>query len=112
MPTTIEAMIDEKGNVVLKTPIELPATRRALVVILEEEPTYPIDETAWLHLQSIERGIDSLPAADHSAWEELTAFWDVRQNNALAGQPYRWDRSEIYTEREQRWLRDRDQNKD
>jgi len=77
MPTTVEAMIDQKGNVFLKTQIELSASRRALVVILEEEERLP--------LQPIERGNDILPAADHSAWEELTAFWEARQENVLAG---------------------------
>jgi hypothetical protein len=48
MPTTIEATIDEKGNVFLKAPIQLPETRRALVIILEEEAIFPIPETALL----------------------------------------------------------------
>lgn len=48
MPTTIEATIDEKGNVLLQAPIRLPEIRRALVVILEEEPTFSILETALL----------------------------------------------------------------
>ncbi|MBC8509121.1 MAG: hypothetical protein H8D34_30065 [Chloroflexi bacterium] len=48
MPTTLEATIDEKGNVLLQAPIRLPEIRRALVVILEEEPTFSILETALL----------------------------------------------------------------
>jgi len=48
MPTTIEATIDEKGNVLLRTPIQLPALRRAIVVILEEKPVFPVSETALL----------------------------------------------------------------
>ena len=71
MPTIIEASIDEKGNILLKAPVRLPETRRALVVILEEEPAFSISETAllsepvlaadwnrpeedeaWLHLQN------------------------------------------------------------
>lgn len=48
MPTTIEATIDEKGNVLLQTPIQLPAVRRAIVVILEEKPAFPVSETALL----------------------------------------------------------------
>lgn len=70
MPTTVEATIDEKGNVLLQAPIHLSEARRALVVILEEEPTFSISETtllsemalatdwnrpeedeAWVHLQ-------------------------------------------------------------
>ncbi len=71
MPTTIEATIDKNGNVLLQTPIRLPEIRRALVVILDEEPAFSISETAllsefvlamdwnrkeedeaWLHLQT------------------------------------------------------------
>ncbi len=71
MLRTLEAVIDEQGNVRLLESIDLPATRRALVTILEEEPTGNIPETAllsepalaedwnrpeedaaWLHLQS------------------------------------------------------------
>ncbi len=48
MPTTVEATIDEKGNVLLQTPIRLPAVRRAFVVILEEKPAFPVSETALL----------------------------------------------------------------
>lgn len=70
MPTTIEATIDEKGNVLLQSPIRLPKSRRALVVILDEEPASsvpvtallsepalaadwnrPEEEDAWIHLQ-------------------------------------------------------------
>lgn len=35
---TIEAIIDEAGNVRLVEAVQLPATYRALVTILEEEP--------------------------------------------------------------------------
>ena len=48
MPTTVEATIDEKGNVLLQTPIQLPAVRRAIVVILEDKPVFPVSETALL----------------------------------------------------------------
>lgn len=48
MPITIEATIDKKGNVLLQAPIQLPEIRRALVVILEEEPAFSIPETALL----------------------------------------------------------------
>ncbi|MEA3351428.1 MAG: hypothetical protein U9Q82_12460 [Chloroflexota bacterium] len=48
MPTTIEATIDKKGSVLLQAPIRLPEMRRALVIILEEEPAFSIPETALL----------------------------------------------------------------
>ncbi len=66
----LEAIIDEQGNVRLLEPIDLPESRRALVIILEEEPASsmpetallsepalaedwnrPEEEAAWLHLQ-------------------------------------------------------------
>ena len=69
MMRTIEAMIDEQGNVHLLEPVHLPAMRRALVTILEDrvghtsdssllsEPALaqdwnrPEEEQAWSHLQ-------------------------------------------------------------
>ncbi|MBL7161850.1 MAG: hypothetical protein ISS57_04530 [Anaerolineales bacterium] len=48
MPTTLEATIDEKGNVLLQSPIQLATSRRALVIVLEEEPAFHISETALL----------------------------------------------------------------
>lgn len=36
MIRTVEAVIDEHGNVRLLEPVHLPAARRALVMILEE----------------------------------------------------------------------------
>jgi len=35
---TVEAVIDEQGNVRLLEPIQIPAARRALVTIVEERP--------------------------------------------------------------------------
>lgn len=61
--------------------------------------------------QAIEREAAGTPtqpgAADRSAWQELVAFLEARQGSARGGQPYRWNREEIYAERENRWLRDR-----
>jgi hypothetical protein len=69
MIRTVEAVIDEKGRVRLLEPVELPAERRALVTILEDEPATaheaallseaslaedwlrPEEEAAWSHLQ-------------------------------------------------------------
>lgn len=45
---TIEAVIDEQGAVRLLEEIQLPASRRALVTILEEEPGEYRNETALL----------------------------------------------------------------
>lgn len=48
MLKTIEAVIDEQGNVRLLEPVRLPVARRALVTILELEPLLEIAETALL----------------------------------------------------------------
>ena len=70
MIRTIEAVIDENGTVRLLERVNLPNARRALVTILEEEPTThgsvaallseaalaedwdrPEEDAAWAHLQ-------------------------------------------------------------
>jgi hypothetical protein len=48
MLQTIEAVIDEQGNVRLLEPIQLPTPRRALVTILEYELEADAFETALL----------------------------------------------------------------
>ena len=44
---TVEAVIDEKGNVKILQPVPLEGLRKALVVILDE-PALPVAETALL----------------------------------------------------------------
>ena len=68
MIRTVEAVIDERGTVLLREAVALSAPRRALVTILEEEPNSheisllseaalaedwdrPEEEAAWSHLQ-------------------------------------------------------------
>ena len=70
MIRTLEAVIDEQGAVKLLENVRLPAARRALVMILEEEPmghpaetallseaalaedwNRPEEDAAWAHLQ-------------------------------------------------------------
>ena len=70
MIRTVEAEIDEKGNVRLLKPVRLPARRRALVTILEdragpheaallseavlgEDWNRPEEDKAWSHLQQV-----------------------------------------------------------
>ena len=72
MIRTVEAVIDERGNVRLLEPVQLPAARRALVTILEERPgagvaesallseaalaedwNRPEEDEAWSHLQQV-----------------------------------------------------------
>lgn len=72
MIRTIEAVIDEQGSVLLQEPIALPAPRRALVTILEEEPgdtplpqdRYPLRGTPILYQDPLE------PVAEQE-WEAL-----------------------------------------
>ena len=72
MIRTVEAVIDEQGNVRLLEDVRLPTARRALVTILEEHPLAGVQEAAllseaalaedwnrseedeaWLHLQQV-----------------------------------------------------------
>jgi hypothetical protein len=46
MLRTVEAIIDERGNIHLREPVRLAAARRALVTIMDDEP--PVAETALL----------------------------------------------------------------
>lgn len=48
MIRTVEAMVDEQGQVRLSETVRLPRSQRALVTILDEEPAPEIDETARL----------------------------------------------------------------
>lgn len=67
---TIEAVIDEQGNVRLLEPIQLPAARRALVTILaEDEPLLNIPETALLSEPALAEDWDR-PEED-AAWSHL-----------------------------------------
>jgi len=73
MIRTVEAVIDEQGNVRLLDPVHLPSARRALVTILEdrqlagasesallseaalsEDWNRPEEDEAWSHLQQVE----------------------------------------------------------
>ena len=73
MPRTVDAVIDEQGQVRLLTPLKLEAARRALVTILEDEipPVQDVtlmseaalaedwnrqeEDEAWSHLQQRQR---------------------------------------------------------
>lgn len=69
MYQTFEATIDDDGAVRLNEPAQLPAGRRALVVVMEDVPVFneayllseaslavdwnrPEEDAAWAHLQS------------------------------------------------------------
>jgi hypothetical protein len=68
MIKTVEAVIDEEGQVRLLESINLPAARRALVTILEE-PATNISETALLSEQALAE--DWNRSEEDAAWSHL-----------------------------------------
>lgn len=48
MIRTVEAVIDIQGNVRLLESVQLPTARRALVMILEDQPVAGVSESALL----------------------------------------------------------------
>ena len=48
MIRTVEAVIDEQGNLRLLEPVHLPSARRALVTILDDRPVVGAPESALL----------------------------------------------------------------
>lgn len=69
MIKTVEAIVDEQGSVHLLEEIHLPNSRRALVTILDEEPTERRYETALLSEDALAADWDR-PAED-AAWSHL-----------------------------------------
>lgn len=70
MIRTVEAVVDEHGNVRLLEPVRLPAGRRALVTILEEGPARNPSESALLSEAAL--------AEDWNRPEEDEAWSDLR----------------------------------
>ena len=68
MLKTLEAVIDEQGNVRLTEPVDLPAGRRALVIILNES-AIDAAETALLSEQSLAE--DWNRPEEDEAWSHL-----------------------------------------
>ncbi|MBA2340278.1 MAG: hypothetical protein H0V88_07770 [Pyrinomonadaceae bacterium] len=69
MIQTIEAIIDETGKVQLLENIRLKEARRALVTILEAEPSAKVSETALLSEQSLAE--DWMKPEEDEAWSHL-----------------------------------------
>lgn len=69
MIQTIEAVIDEQGQIRLLTPIHLSVARRALVTILEEKPVINIPETALLSEPAL--ASDWNRPEEDAAWSHL-----------------------------------------
>jgi hypothetical protein len=66
---TVEAVIDENGEIRLLESVKLPEARRALVTILDEEPASEISETALLSERALAEDW-SRPEEDE-AWSHL-----------------------------------------
>lgn len=69
MIRTVEATIDEQGNVKLLEPMQLPSTRRALVTILEDAPVVSVNETAFLSEPALAE--DWNRPEEDAAWSHL-----------------------------------------
>lgn len=69
MIQTIEAIIDVNGDVHLLQSVRLPEARRALVTILEEEPTTDVSETALLSEDALAE--DWNRPEEDEAWSHL-----------------------------------------
>lgn len=69
MAKTIEAVIDKGGTVRLLEPVSLEAERRALVIILDEEPAVPSHEPSLLSEAALAEDWDR-PEED-AAWSYL-----------------------------------------
>ena len=65
---TIEAMIDEDGNVKILQPVPLQGARRALLVILDE-PAFIVAETALLSEAALAE--DWMRPEEDEAWAYL-----------------------------------------
>ncbi|MBM3934832.1 MAG: hypothetical protein FJ319_11130 [SAR202 cluster bacterium] len=69
MVQTYEAIIDSEGNIRLLESVNLPISRRALVVVLEEEPSIQVSETALLSEKTLAE--DWNRPEEDQAWAHL-----------------------------------------
>ncbi len=69
MLQTLEAIIDEQGNVRLLEPVDLPAPRRALVTVLDEASDNRISETMLLSESALAE--DWHRPEEEAAWSHL-----------------------------------------
>lgn len=73
MIRTVEAVIDEHRNVRLLESVELSASRRALVTILDEEPAASVPETALLSESALAEDWNQILARSDRAGIKLWA---------------------------------------
>ena len=69
MIQTIEAVIDQAGNLRLLQPVTLPAMRRVLVTILDDEPEPGALETAMMSEAAL--AVDWSTPEEDAAWSHL-----------------------------------------
>ncbi len=70
---TIEAIIDEQGTVQLREYVALSVPRRALVIILDEEPQPYPNEMALLSQEAL--AADWNRPEEDAAWLPLQQVW-------------------------------------
>jgi hypothetical protein len=69
MHRTLEAVIDDRGQIRLLETIPLPAGRRVLVTILDEEHVFPLDEVTLLSEAALAE--DWNRPEEDAAWSHL-----------------------------------------
>ena len=69
MHQTLEAIVDEHGNIRLLETVRLPTGRRVLVTILEEEQSFPIDDVTLLSEAALAE--DWNRPEEDAAWSHL-----------------------------------------
>ena len=69
MIRTFEAVVDQEGNVRLLESVQLPTARRALVIVLDEQPALSVSETALLSESSLAE--DWNRPEEDEAWSHL-----------------------------------------
>ena len=70
MIRTVEAVIDEQGNVRLLEPVHLPSARRVLVTILDDRPPAGAPENALLSEAALAE--DWNRPEEDEAWSHLS----------------------------------------
>ena len=71
MIQTVEAMIDESGAVHLLHAVRIPAARRALVTILDEQPAFNIETTSGEDWKVSSDDVQLL-SRETAAWESAS----------------------------------------
>ena len=72
MIQTVEAMIDESDAVRLLHAIRIPAARRALVTILDEQPAFNFAESTAVEVWDVPRDDVQLLLRETAAWESAS----------------------------------------